>query len=94
MTALKSQPDNDLELIQQEVSPESDEQITKSGSDYVKRAIEDFQAAIEISQSLDCKEVDKVSWIKPRLWLARAKLKNNQVHLAIQHFTDAQYDDG
>ena len=59
----------------------------------MKRAIEDFKAAIELSETTDCKEVDKVAWIKPRLWLARAKLKNNQVHLAIQHFTDAQNDD-
>lgn len=93
MTELKSQPVNELELIEQDASDDQVEPQTRQGSDYVKRAIEDFKAAIELSKLPENFETDKFGWIKPRIWLARAKLKNNQVQEAIIDFTDAQNDD-
>jgi len=63
--------------------------MPKQGSDHVKSAIEDFKAAIELSKLKTDEPYDKNGWVKPRLWLARAKLKNNQVQDAIQDFSDA-----
>lgn len=46
MTALKSTPDNELKLQDEASQPLGEEK----SSDHIKRAIEDFRAAIEISK--------------------------------------------
>lgn len=55
------------------------------GSEHVKKSIEDFKIAVELSSEKEF-ELQMQDRIKPKLWLARAKLKNKQVEEAIADF--------
>lgn len=78
ITSLKSQPDNELKLI--DINSQEEK-----GSDHVKKSIEDFKIAVELSSEKE-NELQLQDKIKPKLWLARAKLKNKQVEEAIADF--------
>jgi tetratricopeptide (TPR) repeat protein len=57
----------------------------EKGSEHVKKSIEDFKKAVELSVEKE-NELQLQDKIKPKLWLARAKLKNKQVEEAIADF--------
>jgi hypothetical protein len=87
---------DECELMDKKAQPSAGITSNTHGRDYVSNAVRDFNEAIELSllvkpeplptESGEPVILDPKPWIKAKIMLAYARLRNNQVEEAIEDF--------